>query len=258
MNIKKICIGHKPPDFCIPEDTIIACPFSLGLNNEIVISDERFGINKFGSSLAEYSQLFGLMDMIGSGDIVADQVYLFQYRKFITPVNVVYNSVASWVKVLSPKMAEGAFPSDEMLYSKLGSIVLGDLLDFGESIQDNYKRNHVGDDFSNFIAACARSELVLSTDLDLMNSMRGIIPSPALSFIPVEVLFSLIDVLKSVAFIFGDQYYVERRGYQSRSTGYLLERLHSVLLCNRLMSGLDEKMISWNRVVVNHELKSEG
>ena len=67
---KLICVGHKPPDFYPLVDYLMLCPSSLNMPNELVISDERFGKEIDGASFAEYSQLFGLAELIKSGDIL--------------------------------------------------------------------------------------------------------------------------------------------------------------------------------------------
>jgi len=83
---KLICVVHMPPDFYPLVDYLMLCPSSLNMPNELVISDDRFGKEIDGAIFAEYSQLFGLAELIKSGDIRADTLYLFQYRKFISPL----------------------------------------------------------------------------------------------------------------------------------------------------------------------------
>jgi hypothetical protein len=49
---------------------------------------------------------------------------------------------------------------------------------------------------------------------------------------------------------FSTHYHVRRDGYQRRVAGYLLERLHSVLLCKWLMEGTEPNIHLWQRYVV--------
>lgn len=70
--LKSYCIGHVPPMFVPPIEYSMLCPKPLGTAHELVIDDNRFGPDIDGGSLAEYSQLFALSEMIQSGDVVAD------------------------------------------------------------------------------------------------------------------------------------------------------------------------------------------
>ena len=83
--LKSYCVGHTLPLFAPSVPFEMLCPTSLGIANEVVIDDNRFGYAADGSSLAEYSQLFGLYDLLLSGEVVADDLFLFQYRKFLSP-----------------------------------------------------------------------------------------------------------------------------------------------------------------------------
>lgn len=230
------------------------CPRPLGVANEIVICDERFGGYGKGSSLAEYSQLFGLAELIKSGDIVADSLFLFQYRKFISPNGAGYDSIASWVKVLSPKMASACFPSDEIFENISNELVTGSILDFGESLSESYFKTHVAEDLVTFTSAYAESGIAEAADIRLFASIRGIIPSPTLCYVSTDLFIEYMDILKKVSDNFLKNFYVERQGYQSRSTGYLLERLHSLLICKRLLNGSTSNIPIWNRYVINTEI----
>lgn len=253
-NIKLICIGHKLPDFQPPLDYLMLCPESLNLSNEIVIRDDRFGLNYDGASLAEYSQLFGLLELIKSGDFNADGLFLFQYRKFLSPRPGGYQSVAPWVKVLSPKNAEIMFPDMEHFDQFSCDLIIGSIFNFGESISDNYSKSHVTEDLVTFAAACADSDIIPPSYIKLLASMHGIIPSPALCYISVNNFLELMEPLKKVCNIFMQHYHVKRTGYQSRSAGYLLERLHSLLICQKIMNASIENPIIWNRYVINTDI----
>jgi hypothetical protein len=253
-NIKYVCIGHKPPDFQPPLDYLMLCPESLGLPNELVIRDDRFGSNYDGASLAEYSQLFGLAELIESGDFDADGLFLFQYRKFLSPITGGYESVAPWVKVLSPSNAADVFPDLESFNKHSDQMIIGSIFNFGESISDNYSKAHVTEDLVTFAAACSESGAIPPSDIKLLASMHGIIPSPALCYIPTHHFLELMKPLKMACEVFMKHYHVKRTGYQSRSTGYLLERLHSLLICQRVMNSSIDNPIIWNRYVINTDI----
>ena len=76
--MKAYCTGHTVPLFASPISFEMLCPASLGIPNELAIDDGRSGGLVDGGELAEYSQLFGLHDLLLSGDVVAKHLYLFQ------------------------------------------------------------------------------------------------------------------------------------------------------------------------------------
>lgn len=254
MKILKVCVGHKVPDFNPGPDHLMLCPNTLGLPNELVLSDDRFGSKFVGSSLAEYSQLFGLADLLSSGAISADMLFLFQYRKFISPNEGGYQSVASWVKVISRTQGSELFPSRDTLLGYKGNLIVGSLLDLNESISASYAKVHVIEDLVTFSAACSESGMVNDVTIKQLASMRGIIPSPALCYVSVELFINLMNILRAVTNAFMPYYHTRRDGYQMRSTGYLLERLHSVLICQLISDGFISSAGIWNRYVVNPEI----
>jgi hypothetical protein len=59
-----------------------------------------------------------------------------------------------------------------------------------------------------------------------------------------------MDILKRVWNIYALNYQIRRDGYQRRASGYLLERLHSYLLCKWLMDNTEPNIQLWQRYVV--------
>ena len=248
--IKSFCVGHRPPVFETKIRFQMLCPTPLGIEDEIVIADERFAIPNAGGSLAEYSQLFGLADLISAGDVVAEALFLFQYRKFISPALGGVQGNSPWVRVTSPAEAKSLFPTDEFLQSTSNKIIAGELYGLGESISANYARVHVVDDLVMFAAACARSGHLTDLDIRSFVTYCGLIPSPALSLIVVPVFLNVMKVLRDVWRIFCESFFVAREGYQRRVSGYLLERLHSFLLCKWILDGSESNVGSCHRYVV--------
>jgi hypothetical protein len=253
-NTKFICVGHKPPDFTPLAEYLMLCPSSLNMTNEIVISDDRFGKEVDGASFAEYSQLFGLAELINSGDIKVDALYLFQYRKFLSPLTGGFDSIAEWVKILSPRLAIDLFPQEAIFEEITNDLIVGSIFNFGESISDNYSKAHVTEDLVTFSAACFESGELSNSDIKQLASMRGIIPSPALCYIKVDLFLEIMKILENVCMVFIKNYYTKREGYQSRSTGYLLERLHSLIICQKILNGQLSESLVWNRYVINTEI----
>lgn len=248
--VKTFCIGHQPPLFEVPISYQMLCPTSLGIPNEIVIEDNRFGLPIDGTSLAEYSQLFALADMLSAGEIVADNLYLFQYRKFISPLDGGTPANAPWIKILTPENSGSMMPTNEFLESLTSRVIVGSHHDFEESISANYARAHVIEDLVLFTASCAQNQLLTETNIKNLATLRGIIPSPALTFINVQLFIHTMEILKKSWDHFSQHYMTTREGYQRRSAGYLLERLHSTLLCDWLLNGSEPEIQLWNRYAI--------
>ena len=248
--VKAYCIGHVAPAFEAPIQFQILCPQPTGMKNEIIIDDNRFGQNIDGSSLAEYSQLFGLAKMIEAGDIQADNLFLFQYRKFISPIPGGVEATASWLRILTPETAKPIFPSDQLLNELDSRIIVGSMLNLKSSISQNYSLAHVIDDLVLFAAACAKCPELESTDITSLATMQGFIPSPALCYIKTDIFIKLISTLRSTWEEFSKNYHIQREGYQRRVAGYLLERLHSILICKMLMDGSEPNVHLWQRYVI--------
>lgn len=252
--LKSYCVGHTLPLFAPSVPFEMLCPTSLGIANEVVIDDNRFGYAADGSNLAEYSQLFGLYDLLLSGEVVADDLFLFQYRKFLSPTpGGGAESVAPWIRVLTPVQAHATFPSLEQLDAFRSRLAVGSLFAFGESLSSNYARVHVIDDFVLFALACSDSGALTKAEIKAFVSIQGMLPSPALCFIQADLYVRVIRILKTVWEQYGQNYQVVRNDYQRRVAGYLLERLHSFLFFNWLMDNSEPDISIWQRYVVSDD-----
>lgn len=248
--LRAFCIGHVPPVFSPGIDYTMLCPKALGIPGEIVIEDNRFGPAVDGTSLAEYSQLFVLADLLSTGDIVADNLFLFQYRKFISPRIGGAQSVSPWIRVLRPEEAGTFFPTLEQLQPHSGKTIVGSLFELGGSTAANYVLVHVVDDFALFIAACARSRFLSESDIKGFTTFRGLIPSPAVAHISAPLFVRIMTILNDVWVRMFPILHIPREGYQRRSAGYLMERLHSYLLCKWLLDDNTQPINLWQRYVV--------
>lgn len=255
-DLKIYCIGHTKPVFTPSTEYEMLCPFSLGMTNEIVIDDERFGQSIDGGALAEYSQLFGLYDLLSSGDIAADNLFLFQYRKFISPNKGGADSVWPWIRVIESEEASSVFPDMEMLESLTSRIMLGPLCQMTSSMASSYAILHVIDDFVLFTAACATSDYLTESDIKTFTTSRGLFPSPALCYINVELFMLVMKILKDVWNEYHRNFLIKRDGYQRRTAGYLLERLHSYLLCKFFLDGTEKGINVCNRYIIIDDINN--
>ncbi len=234
--VRAFCIGHVKPAFTPTLPFTMLCPQPLGLTGEVVLADGRFGRIIRGAELAEYSQLFGLQDLLEAGDVVAERLYLFQYRKFIGFRPGGQAATAPWLRIAAPQEAPGLMPTLEELQAAPHEVVVGPLFALGSSVAQNYAQVHVIEDLVAF-AACLHAASMNASAVRQFASFQGLLPSPALCLVDTPVFLRHMRVLRSAWFEYAQHAPAQRQGYQMRVAGYLLERLHSHLLCQGLMDG---------------------
>jgi hypothetical protein len=249
QRLQAFCIGHVRPTFAPGLPFTMLCPKPLGLAGERVIADDRFGPGVRGAALAEYSQLFGLQDLIEAGDIVADRLYLFQYRKFIGLREGGQPATAPWVRIARPAQAPALMPTLDELQAVPHPVLVGPVFALGASIAQNYALVHVIDDLVAF-AACLHAGGLGSAEARRFASFQGLIPSPALCLVDTQLFLRQMRVLRAVWTEFARHADAVREGYQMRVAGYLLERLHSHLLCQWLLDGTQAGVGLGHRFVV--------
>jgi hypothetical protein len=255
--LRAFCIGHVLPRYvsCLPYTML--CPKPLGIRGEIVIPDERFGTAIDGAQLAEYSQLFGLQDRLESGDIVADRLYLFQYRKFVGLRSGGRAANAPWLRVLQIHEADLLMPSLDELGALEYQLVVGSVFQLGTTVAGNYSMVHAADDFAAF-ATCLSEGGLDRREVRRFAGCESLIPSPAVCLIEVPAFLRQMRVLRTVWQVYIRECAVTRQGYQRRVSGYLLERLHSHLIFEWLMDGTQPKIGLGHRFAIVEDSQSQA
>lgn len=247
--VRAFCIGHVRPVFEPTLPYTMLAPKALGLPGEIVVEDTRFGHGGDGAELAEYSQLFGLAQMIEAGDVVADRLYLFQYRKFIGFRAGGLPATAPWVRIAPPAETASLLPSIDELAAAPHPVVVGSMFPLGASIAKNYAMVHVIDDLVAF-AGCLHAAGMNAAEVRRFASFQGLLPSPALCLVDTPLFLQQMRVLRAAWDEYAQHARVTREGYQRRVAGYLLERLHSHILCRSLLDGSQGSIGIGHRYVV--------
>lgn len=236
-SVRAFCIGHVPPVFQPGLPYTMLTPRPLGLPGEIVLPDERHAAPGLqGAVLAEYSQLFSLQDMIEAGEIQAQRLYLFQYRKFIGLRAGGLPATAPWVRIAPPGEAGAMMPALQELAALPFQVVTGSMFSLGGSVAQNYAHVHVIDDLVAF-AACLQAAGLSVQEVRAFAGFQGLLPSPALCLVELPLFLQHMRLLRSVWREYARAAHVPREGYQMRVGGYLLERLHSHLLCRWVQQG---------------------
>ncbi|MEO5629127.1 MAG: hypothetical protein ABIQ62_05090 [Thermomonas sp.] len=247
--LRAFCIGHVPPRFAPALVYTMVSPRPLGVPGELVLSDQRFGPGLDGAALAEYSQLFGLQDMLEAGDLVADRLYLFQYRKFIGLRAGGAPAMEPWVRIARSEEAAMLCPTAEQLLAAPQPVVVGSMHALGGSVAQQYALVHVVDDMVMF-AACLASAGMDTAAVKRFTTFQALIPSPALCLVDVPLFLQHMRVLREAWTTFATHCAVSREGGQRRVAGFLLERLHSHLLFQSLLDGSQPHVGIGHRFVV--------
>jgi hypothetical protein len=95
---------------------------------------------------------------------------------------------------------------------------------------------HVIDDLVTF-AACLPAAGFDAAAVRRFAAFQGLLPSPALCLVDTPLFLAQMRTLRAAWREFTRGADVKREGYQMRVAGYLLERLHSHLLCQGLADG---------------------
>ncbi len=233
-DVRAFCVGHVAPVFEPGLPYNMLTPRPLGLAGEMVVPDARWGPG--GGELAEYAQLFGLAERVEAGEVQAARLYLFQYRKFIGLREGGQPANAPWVRIAAPDEAARLVPTLAELAAVPHPVTVGSMFALGASVAQNYALVHVIDDLVAF-AACLPEAGVAPAEVRRFASFQGLLPSPALCLVDTPVFVQHMRVLRRAWEAYARHARVRREGYQMRVAGYLLERLHSHLLCQGLLDG---------------------
>jgi hypothetical protein len=234
--VSSVCIGHALPLVELPPTTQFISNKNLELTNQHIVSDDSLGPKLNGVILSEYCQLFWLRREVQQGRLFKEfeWIYVFQYRKFIslipgrkTSLNVPFSFVttSTEAKEFFPNLIVSEDEGNQQLQT-----IIGPILRAGRSAADNYSKYHLIEDFCTFILSV---NYVLGSKNSLIKNFIQnplLIPSPSLGLHKITTFLDHLEILEQVWTHFYDNYYIQRSGYQRRSGGFLLERLHSFLI----------------------------
>jgi hypothetical protein len=241
------CVTHKPVLFDPGVRFQYLSAVDLPGSDTIHIPDDYFGADYHGETLSEYPRLFALADLLAGAD-PTEFIYLFQYRKFVAlkPTQQRSDNL-KWAFYSPPEMVPGLFPHAADLKSLNGSTLIGPFHKVG-TLAGNYAQCHVADDFACFMLALACAE---SFDLERCRRFARypvMIPAPGLGLFRIGDFLNHMRILRSAWSVFNRLFYVPRPGYQRRAGSFLIERVHSFLLCEEIAKG--GQIISGHQIVV--------
>lgn len=230
----------------------MVCPASFGIAQEIVVPDDCYGPGFHGSILSEYTQLFGLADHLAHLAEKPANVYLFQYRKFVTSTSGSRRSSNMPHAFASdPTEAHELFPEPDVLAGLPGQLLTVPALKLERSIALQYAAHHPVEDFAALAVACSLSGALNPDQIGRFINCPILFPSPALCLMPTPVFLEMMSTLRKVWQAFVPHFLQKREGYQRRVGGFLLERLHSFLLLDHITSLPVERTTVGKLVIVS-------
>ena len=255
--MKYYCIGHKLPTFIVSESYIHVSPNVYPELNQLIVPDDLYGEQFHGRILSEYTQLFGLAEYLK--DAPRDEkFYIFQYRKFISlrqPTTLSANLPHAYA--CSSTESALFFPSQNEL-SRLGDeLLLGKIIGNIGSIAEFYAANHDVNDFSAFMISLYSAVGFNEQRCKNFINYQILLPAPSLGVFKVDIFLKHMEVLKMVWTHFAEHFFVARNGYQRRVGGFLLERLHSFLICEEVINKI-YNVAHGNQIVVSDSLEIEN
>ena len=236
-NTLNICLGHRPfPDAHNDFVDLLVSPNLVGggIKRKAYLPDEINGPN--GHALSEYGQLIWIyrnLDALANG---FEYLNVFQYRRFIspTPVDRVKLEGDSWVTVVTEAdLADLAF-----CFSRTQpGMLFNTPIDVPESVVSQYAAAHVLSDMLAFVDFLMAENILDDATAAEFLSMRRAVFSSAIGIYRVDAYRVIFAVLEQAARFLHSPRFVPREGYQRRTVGFLLERLHSFLILKFLARG---------------------
>jgi hypothetical protein len=248
-NTLNVCLGHVsfPHEFIryvdlmlSPRDVSVPC-------RSIVVDDSYFG--EHGSALSEYVQLLWLYDHF---DTIVDSyefVRVFQYRRFVSHSRIGRRSdrrYLRWIKADELLRREKDFSrhSTTELFNQIHK--------FRKGMLRQYEAAHVLIDIINFSKFLLETEVLDSKRVALFLSDPPLIPASNMGTFRVATLREILATLRKAAEFIKSSDFTPREGYQRRVLGFLLERLNSHLLLQRVETGSSQASFG------HHILISDG
>ncbi|WP_034296382.1 DUF4422 domain-containing protein [Herbaspirillum sp. RV1423] len=234
MNTINVCIGHLPfperhahfIDLAISPNVITG-----GAKRRAIVPDDIYGEN--GHALSEYAQLLWLYKNIDAIASNFEYVNISHYRRFVSPepVDGTKASNGPWITTIQ-ESDMGKYAS---CFDRTNSIsCFNTPVHFSDGVVSQYATAHVLEDFLNFVKYLMEIEMFSPVDAAKFLRYQDIIPACSVGIYQIEIFKKLYLYLERASGFMNSSYFVVRDGYQRRSMGFLLERLHSFLILELL------------------------
>jgi hypothetical protein len=225
-----------------------------GVRRLALVEDRLFGPN--GSSLSEYAQLLWINENLKSLAGELPYIRIFHYRRFIArdkPRTGKASVNLPWATVITDRELIGY---DKAFERTTQGELFNTPAQFSGGMLAQYAASHVIEDMMRFCAFLVEKKIITPPVAAIFLRENIHIPSCNLGVFTQDSFRAIFNVLRRAAeFVFSD-HFVAREGYQRRSVGFLLERLNSFLILNRIREGLSAGQLGHNIVISETEVVS--
>jgi hypothetical protein len=233
---------------------MVAPRLIAGAGRLAIVDDGLFGAN--GSSLSEYVQLLWIMDHLREIASHCAYIRIFHYRRLVAreEPKVGRRSLnLPWATVIN-EYELGAFDTS---FDRISSQELFNTpVRFLGGMIGQYAANHVLEDLLNFASFLMEQGIFDSTETARFLAEEYHIPSCNIGVFTRETYLSIFGVLQRAAQFVNSHRFIARPGYQRRSVGFLLERLHSYIIFRRIEAGASLANFGHNLVISDGTLVS--
>jgi hypothetical protein len=237
-NTLNICLGHIPfPERFIEHvDVMIAPCVIAGVRSLVVVDDSLFGAN--GSSLSEYVQLLWLFDNFDAIASDFEFVRVFQYRRFVSRNPIGLPATHAWEPrwISANKLDEHAEVFSRFCTEEL----FNRPVELPGGMLGQYATAHILTDALNFARFLIEEGILESERAAAFLTDPKLIAGCNSGIFALDSFKKIFATLKRAAAFVYSPNFVMRTGYQRRSVGFLLERLNSFLLFERMRSGASQ------------------
>jgi hypothetical protein len=255
-NTLNVCLGHLPfpPAHAHHIDVMVSPKMIEGANRLALVEDRIFGAN--GSALSEYAQLLWINEHLARllGDL--EYIRIFHYRRFVSvdepklgkpSVNLPWATVVTTDQLVAYDKAFDRRVTHELFNTPA---------QFSGGILAQYATSHVIQDMMYFSAFLVDAKVLSPVEVSAFLRENIHIPSCNIGVFTRKTFTEIFGVLRVAAEFLSSRHFIVREGYQRRNVGFLLERLNSFLILQRIRAGLSAEMLGHNIVVSDSEVVS--
>jgi hypothetical protein len=229
-----ICLGHLPfPEtYADRVDVFLTSREIHGHGRAIFVDDAIWGPN--GGALSEYSQLLWLSDNFDQ--VVGESAFVrvFQYRRFVSRNRVGRQATADFFTYIHADELE-SFADD---FARNDEVELFNRPhQFRGGMLSQYAEVHPMDDLLAVLRLLLHTGRITQMAAAAFLREDYVIPSCNMGVFRRQTLKHILNLLRPVAEFLQSPDYVARDGYNRRSLGFILERLHSFIILDLIRTG---------------------
>lgn len=253
-NTLNICIGHQafPMHYWHYIDMMVAPNSAAGHPRLTVIPDDIYGPH--GNSLSEYAQLFWVHENLATLLNGKTFIRVFHYRRFLSvhpPLCGKKSVNLPWATTLSAEDL-GQFEAE------FSRFVTGEIFNtpirLPNGMMEQYREAHLLEDFLRFGAFLIESNILDRAAVSRFMRTDLLIPSSSIGVLRVDSFQEIFSVLRQAADFLHNAFFVPREGYQRRNVGFLLERLNSFLIFERMTQGKSPQSFGYQMLLSESEI----